>query len=236
VEHGTATLRLYQWDEPTLSLGYFQPYEDRQQHAASLDSAVVRRSSGGGAILHDRELTYSLALPARMVPDPHQLYLQVHHAIVATLMHLMRREGSGWTLWLCDRDRDRPAGNEPFLCFQRRSRGDVLLERPAEDSDGSRLATDWKIVGSAQRRRRGAILQHGSLLLAQSTAAPELPGLGELTGQAVAMDPLLATLPGAVGGALGVELHESRVPAAIRAAAERVAGTKYASQEWTSRR
>src|SRR5688500_20216584 len=57
------TLRFYRWSEPTLSLGYFQRYEDRRQHAASLSCACVRRASGGGAILHDHELTYSLAVP-----------------------------------------------------------------------------------------------------------------------------------------------------------------------------
>src|SRR3954447_24341632 len=62
-EHNTAALRFYSWNEPTLSLGYFQNYADRHQHAASLACAVVRRQPGGGAILHDRELTYSLALP-----------------------------------------------------------------------------------------------------------------------------------------------------------------------------
>ena len=59
-ENGVATLRFYQWSEPTLSLGYFQRYDDRDQHAASRECAVVRRQTGGGAILHDRELTYSL--------------------------------------------------------------------------------------------------------------------------------------------------------------------------------
>src|SRR5262245_57717493 len=60
---GQATLRFYTWNEPTLSLGYFQAAADRQQHAASLACTLVRRASGGGAILHDRELTYSVALP-----------------------------------------------------------------------------------------------------------------------------------------------------------------------------
>src|SRR5882724_9809402 len=62
---GIATLRLYQWSEPTLSLGYFQPAADRQTHPASRECPLVRRASGGGAILHDRELTYSLAIPEK---------------------------------------------------------------------------------------------------------------------------------------------------------------------------
>ncbi len=64
VASGLASLRFYQWNQPTLSLGYFQSYEDRGRHAASQECTVVRRQTGGGAILHDRELTYSLILPA----------------------------------------------------------------------------------------------------------------------------------------------------------------------------
>src|SRR4051812_39572627 len=60
---GTATLRFYGWREPTLSLGYFQKHVDRALHSASENCTLVRRTSGGGAILHDRELTYSIALP-----------------------------------------------------------------------------------------------------------------------------------------------------------------------------
>ena len=56
------TLRFYRWSEPTLSLGYFQSYEDRNSHEASRSLPVVRRSSGGGALVHDHEWTYSLAI------------------------------------------------------------------------------------------------------------------------------------------------------------------------------
>ena len=61
--NNSMTLRLYAWSEPTLSLGYFQRYEDRRLHPESLACTCTRRSSGGGAILHDRELTYSLSVP-----------------------------------------------------------------------------------------------------------------------------------------------------------------------------
>jgi len=235
-DEGTATLRLYQWSEPTLSLGYFQRYDDRRQHAASLDAAVVRRASGGGAILHDRELTYSLVLPARLVPDPHELYLQVHQAMIATLQCLTGKEGCEWALRICEPDGQRPTGEEPFLCFERRARGDVLLERPAGGTDHARPRSSWKIVGSAQRRRRGAILQHGSLLLGRSTAAPELPGLGELTGAAVVMEPLVDALPKAVGTCLGVEVHPAGLSASTHTAAEGLESTKYGTPEWTRRR
>jgi lipoate-protein ligase A len=168
---GMAWLRFYTWSPATLSLGYFQPYEARHTHAASRDCPLVRRASGGGAILHDAELTYSLALPVpdRQVGESPKLYLAVHEALVRTLASF----GTAATV--------RPAAgtttNEPFLCFERRALGDVLVG-------------DVKIAGSAQRRRRGALLQHGSVLLSKSTFAPELPGLRELTGTMCAADAL----------------------------------------------
>ena len=62
-EAGTAVLRFYEWTPATLSLGYFQNAADRSGHEASRTAPMVRRSSGGGAIVHDRELTYSISLP-----------------------------------------------------------------------------------------------------------------------------------------------------------------------------
>ncbi len=165
-----AALRLYAWDVPTLSLGYFQQAADRAQHAASQSCPLVRRSSGGGAIVHDRELTYSLALPlcGPHKPSAAELYDLVHESLVATfaqfgLPAVMFRPASGE----CAAG-ERAAAQPPFLCFQRRSCGDIV-------------SGDAKIVGSAQRRKQRAVLQHGSILLAQSKAAPELPGIRELS-------------------------------------------------------
>jgi lipoate-protein ligase A len=155
------TLRIYAWSRPTVSLGYFQALADRASHAASRDCSVVRRASGGGAIVHDRELTYSLTAPVQDRID-RQLslwYDWVHEAWTVSLREL------GIEADRCaDTDRLR---ERLFLCFQRRAAGDLLLK-------------EYKIGGSAQRRHQHAALQHGSLLLARSAAAPELPGIREL--------------------------------------------------------
>ena len=84
---GQCTLRFYQWAEPTLSLGYFQPYADRDRHAASRRCAVVRRASGGGAILHDFDVTYSLAVHDRhpLAIDRLRTYQVVHRALIEVL-------------------------------------------------------------------------------------------------------------------------------------------------------
>jgi lipoate-protein ligase A len=173
---GMATLRFYEWQEPTLSLGYFQAVADRDWHTASRECPLVRRASGGGAIVHDCELTYCIALPRANAQSSTaaELYNLFHETLVATLGEFgvaaaVFRPGAGQ----CDTDTAPVAVAEPFLCFQRRSCGDIVC-------------SGAKIVGSAQRRRRAAVLQHGSILLARSAAAPELPGIGEISAVSIA--------------------------------------------------
>jgi lipoate-protein ligase A len=113
---GHCTLRLYRWQEPTLSLGYFQAYADRWQHAASSQTAIVRRPSGGGAIMHDRELTYSLAIPSRHPLAVRRLecYRAVHLALVEVLAQW------GIEATMATQSERLAAAREPFLCFHRR--------------------------------------------------------------------------------------------------------------------
>jgi lipoate-protein ligase A len=217
-DEGVATLRLYGWSRPTLSLGYFQPHLERSSHAASLTCAVVRRSSGGGAIVHDDELTYSLALPAqhRLAVHHQSLYRLVHQALVDSLPPL-----PGNSLTLCS---DLPrTGAKPFLCFLRRGGGDVLV-------DGVKFA------GSAQRRMRGAILQHGSLLLGRSSHAPELPGWRELTGKPLSVSALTEAWVGRLEVQLEARWLPDTLPDGLLVRALALAKDKYATSEWTWRK
>lgn len=149
------TLRLYRWDKPTISLGYFQKYADYVALPPPAgDLPVVRRLTGGGAILHDWELTYSLALPIQhplLKEGPNRLYELAHQAVMATLGELELSTAR------CGISDDSGATKGPFFCFARRHCYDVLL---GED----------KIAGSAQRRTHTAVLQHGSIILANRFA------------------------------------------------------------------
>jgi lipoate-protein ligase A len=217
---GRATLRFYRWQEPTLSLGYFQTYADRWQHAASGGAAVVRRVTGGGAIVHDLELTYSIALP-----EGHPLALgrlRLYRAVHAALIEALASWGIRATLF----EPPTPSQNapiEPFLCFQRRSPGDVLL-------DGT------KIAGSAQRRSRGAVLQHGSMLLARSSAAPELLGPRELADIIIEPEQLAEAWLAKLAGMLGSGCQPGKLTDSERGRAAQLAAEKHASRLWVESR
>ncbi len=214
------TLRFYKWDEPTLSLGYFQGASERETHAASVDCPMVRRATGGGAIIHDRELTYSLVAPAThfLAADTLAMYRLLHGTLVEALA------AWGAQANLCgEAATGRGAADEPFLCFQRRAVGDVLCARA-------------KIAGSAQRRRRGAILQHGSVLLERSQAAPELAGLRELTGVLLAPDELAAAWLKAIHSRCDVTWEAGALEPAEVERADQLVDEIYNDPGWTLRR
>jgi lipoate-protein ligase A len=215
-DQGIATLRCYGWSEPTLSLGYFQHAADRANHLASVGCPLVRRASGGGAILHDAELTYSFAAPVadRLGASAAGLYQAIHGALAETLA----ARGIIAHCW------GGPADGAPaFLCFQRRAVGDLVV--------GAN-----KIAGSAQRRHRRAILQHGSVLLNTSRCAPELPGLQESTGRQLHPAELAEQFRSILAAQLGLRWITVPDPNALSPRAEAVARSKFGAPDWTFRR
>ena len=145
------TLRLYGWEAPTLSLGYAQDAARDLDHAACAAAgiAVVRRATGGRAVLHDREVTYSVAVPAGTTPFGAGLDA-AYRAVAAGLLAGLRLLGVDASL--APAGRGRASGPRHPGCFAAASRHEIL-------ADGR------KLVGSAQRRSGGAFLQHGSILL-----------------------------------------------------------------------
>lgn len=191
LSHELAAARIYRWREPTVSLGHFQKGDDPAVTGRFARLPRVRRLSGGGAILHDREITYSLAVPQHhpLAADPTGLYSVVHDRVIAVLEGLgIKSRMRGEAL----------SGPEPFLCFGRGDPRDIVL-------GGN------KILGSAQRRRRGAILQHGALLLQRSPDAAEFPGIEELSGRVIDVPDLVERLANAFGQLLGETDRRSRL-------------------------
>lgn len=214
------TLRFYRWSEPTLSLGYFQTIADRSEHAASGQLPLVRRASGGGAIVHENELTYSLVLPSAdksIRGADASIYRSVHRAFIDCLDDFgvsAQRFGD------CVVDRD---FSESFLCFQRRNVEDLVI-------------SGYKVLGSAQRRGQTGLLQHGSLLLASSNAAPELPGIRELTSQAIDVDRLIEQLSVKLAAACRVSWTLADLTIGEVSASKSILEEKYSSMKWIAKR
>ncbi len=236
-EDNVPTLRIYRWERPTLSLGYFQSYAQRRLHRASLDADVVRRLSGGGAILHDQEITYSLVLPSThpLAANTQLLYDTVHHAIVDWLTEFSAMKEISRRLVLCEGQPKRARREQPFMCFQRRSPGDILLvdELPVDGATGS---GEHKIVGSAQRRRRESVLQHGSILWATSQAAPEICGFTNLTSVRVSLAEAAESLSTKILASLQLTGENVQLTGEILAAAEKSCANRYNLPAWTERR
>ncbi len=215
------TLRFYHWIRPTLSLGYFQSHLDRKHHPASSSCDLVRRTTGGGAILHDRELTYSVTVPrTHPVAARHlELYRLAHQTLIQSLA-------------LCGVDRavlySEPASvgaprQSPFLCFLRRSVGDVILH-------------GQKICGSAQRRSNGAVLQHGSILVGRSQFAPELPGIEDLTPGGLETCRLVQAWGKSLETVLNVALTRKPWTASEMESARQIQRDRFTRPDWNCRR
>jgi lipoate-protein ligase A len=230
---GIATLRFYEWSEPTLSLGYFQKYVDRAEHFPSAEAVCVRRQSGGGAIMHDRELTYSLTLPKAhpLSGDAQTLYMTVHEILTAALRRRLPTSASRTQLGTYDADTKGTRGAEPFLCFLRRSRGDIVFSQ--ENPLGATVS--YKIVGSAQRRSRGAVLLHGSILLGRSAKAPELAGLDDLCDNNFDTTCLKSELSTQILDSLKLSTTSRALSDQIFAVASALRDEKYRSRFWTQK-
>ena len=204
-------LRLYEWSGSWLSLGYAQPFS-ASLGAACRDAGVhvVRRVTGGRAVLHGRDLTYGVAAAAAALPAGlESSYRLLSDAILAALHELGIEADRAATA-----DAIAPAAD--FDCFA----------IPATDEI---CAGGRKLAGSAQRRTAGAVLQHGSLRLEPDPAAAAAAvGVGrgatsllELgVPAACARNALALGLPAALGRLLGVRFEAEALQSDERRAAE----------------
>lgn len=190
-QHDEAVLRLYAWSRPTVSLGMHERSRFTAEDAARLDLDVVRRPTGGRALLHHREVTYSVTAPAQ-----HASLRESYAAINAILLDGLRRLG---VPALEAERRGRPIAPDGAACF-------------AEPNAGELVVDGRKLVGSAQRRDEHAFLQHGSILLADDQAR-----IAELRGRAA--PPPAATVAAALGREVGFAEVCEAIAAALRDAA-----------------
>ena len=168
-------LRIYRWERPAVSFGYFGCVEDAAREWP--DREMVRRWTGGGIVAHGQDLTFSLLVP-RSSPlaamRPAESYRRIHAAVASALADAGHPGGVLQSA--------APVGDAdaPHACFKNPVRHDLLL-------------ADRKVAGGAQRRTRRGLLHQGSIQLA--VPGQRVPGAGN-------PEPLAAFLPRAFGTVL----------------------------------
>jgi lipoate-protein ligase A len=231
-EGGAPVLRFYRWSLPCLSLGRNQPARGRYDLAALATRGidVVRRPTGGRAVLHHRELTYAVAVPQALFGGPRQAYAAINRALVAGLCRL-----------------GVPAAQQPAGA----GRAPVPSLAPcfAEPVEGEVVAAGRKLVGSAQRRLGETILQHGSLPLHDDQSAvaalvirssaddgsdtADAPAtLVDVLGREPEWEELTLALADGFAEALGIRFRADGLTGAEAEAAEEGA-RRYAGAAWT---
>jgi lipoate-protein ligase A len=212
-------LRFYTWDAPTLSLGYFQSLDQRQMHDESLAIPCVRRASGGGAIVHDQELTYSFSWARQSTSDlsGDMAYEQMHDVIINALASF------GIQTMTFLQSAAKPKPESEFLCFRRRTEQDIVL-------------AGYKVAGSAQRRGRARRLQHGSILLRASKHAPQLPGLFDLSSKMILVSELADRIAQGLATRLGLSVHSSQLSDREVRESRLISAEKFGDVGWLHRR
>ncbi len=245
---GRPTLRLYRWDPPCLSLGYNEPCADVDEAACDrLGYTWVRRPTGGRAILHTDELTYSVVVPAE---EPR---------VTGGIVESYRRLSTGLLTGL------RALGADVFQAQTEKvvnpDQGAACFDTP---SNYEITVSGKKLVGSAQVRRRGMVLQHGTLplvgdltrifdcLRGTDSALPDsnLPPdvdqrradllaractLEWALGREVPFDEVADALTHGFTSALKLKLEPGQLTDFERSLVERLRGEQYANDDWNRR-
>jgi lipoate-protein ligase A len=233
------TLRLYSWSPPCLSLGRSQASTDVDLaacHAAGVE--VVRRPSGGRAILHTDELTYSVAL-LQTDPLAEGGVLESYRHLSEGLLAGLRILGVQAVQAVGER---KPAGDLTAVCFETPSDYEITFR-------------GRKLVGSAQWRARGGVLQHGTLpLIGDVTrivtylALPDAERdmqraalrvrattLEEALGRSVQFGQVASALAHGFSEAFGLDLRPGQLTARERTMAAQLRRERYAMPGWTHR-
>jgi lipoate-protein ligase A len=234
------TLRVYGWCQPTLSLGYAQNAQQEVDLAAchTQGVAVIRRPTGGRAVLHDQEVTYSVVMPITLADGSYTItehYRRIGMALAAALQAL------GLPVQLARPQVRTAPPHAPAspACFAALSRYELSV-------------AGKKMVGSAQKRAQRALLQHGSIPLWMDrqrlfqclrvppehraalvqAAYSTMGAVNEVAEQPVSLATLHAALRQGFGATFGVELVDMPISPEEWRLAQHLRATKYDTDTW----
>jgi lipoate-protein ligase A len=247
-EEAPPTLRLYAWEPPCLSLGHAQPVSDVSLDALKeRECGLVRRPTGGRAILHTDELTYSVC---GLANDPRLAggVLRSYRVLAQALMKAL--ELLGIDAEVKEKHKlDTTGGNRSSSM----NPNPVCFEEP---SDYEITFRGKKLIGSAQARRKEVVLQHGSLPLggditrivqvlsfpdplAREEASRRLlaraTSVGQILGKTITWETAAQAFATSFAGTLELEFRKSDLTSSEIKRAEELIEDKYANWKWMGR-
>jgi len=236
------TLRMYRWQPACVSLGLAQRWARDVDHAAcyALGIDVVRRPTGGRAILHEHELTYSVVVGLDHPLVGRSSVAHSYRALSAALQGGLARLGVQSAFAPEQARRAHRPSHESAACFDEPASYEITV--------GGR-----KLIGSAQARQHDVLLQHGSLLLHADAArwarvlrlpraldshalAQRMIALDEVLGAEPAFALIADALAAGFADACGITLVPNTLSRAEEERAAELVEEKYASAAWTARR
>ncbi|MFP3124494.1 lipoate--protein ligase family protein [Ectobacillus funiculus] len=242
-----ATIRFYEWEVPTLSIGYFQRVEKEidMEEVEKRGFGFVRRQTGGRSVLHDRELTYSVIVSENHPKMP-KTVTEAYRVISQGLLEGFRALGLNAYFAVPKTEQEREDLKNPrsAVCFDAPSWYEIVVE-------------GRKIAGSAQTRQRGVILQHGSIPLEidldtlydlflfpnerlkermKNMFSSKAVAINELTDQTFTIEQLIEAFRIGFEKGMEIELVPYELTGEQREEVERLAKEKYESEEWNYRK
>lgn len=240
-------IRFYQWEPASLSIGYFQKAEKDVDIEAikRLGLGFVRRPTGGRAVLHEDELTYSVIV-SEDYPDMPKTVTEAYRVISEGILEGFRNLGLRAEFSVPISTEQRDALNQPksAVCFDAPSWYELIVEGK-------------KVAGSAQTRQKGVILQHGAILVDLdedkyiecfhfSSQEAREKAKNRLGQKAVSINKILtspttveACIPAFKNGfqqALSIDLYEYQLSSEQQLYVENLAATRYRSDAWNFRK
>ncbi len=227
------TLRLYQWDRPSISIGYFQKIADIDiDYCNRKGYPVVRRPTGGRAILHDSELTYSFSAGTDSVLF--KGVLSKDYSLISDAM-VLGLKLSGINAQIVSSKKWGSVQQKNPACFKVVSYSEVTVN-------------GTKVIGSAQKRYSNGFLQQGSILLnfnarelcnvLRCNDEKDFKGIGSIKEYApeISTNDLMDSLKEAFQSALKIKMISDNPTEFELSLAEELESGKYSTQEWNLRR
>lgn len=240
-------IRFYQWEPAALSIGYFQRVE-RDIHLPAVQEmglGFVRRPTGGRAVLHEHELTYSVIV-SEEYPNMPKTVTEAYRVISEGILQGFRNLGLQAEFSVPELKSEREALNQPksAVCFDAPSWYELVVEGK-------------KVAGSAQTRQKGVILQHGAILIdldedkylncfsyeseekrqkVKKRLSQKAVSINKIVSNPIAVEQCIPAFKEGFEKALNIHLTSFSLTSEQQQYVETLATTRYRSDEWNFRK